>query len=580
MSSTNSSKVRPAGNNSGVDDGTSPGKDNTGNPVNIEIICRQSEDVACGNTTSIISDQEVKLDDKKRNSFPSIPKANLSQDQQIPSTSINPESGTNTSQPIKIKVIILSIFVSIIAILIKYGFFPSLDACNMKKAENRDFNEYYGIVNFKNHFTITSADECDSSIIFKPALPQTILKPDHLPSSFLILTSYGTGKTLLRCEYFKSLQSNNYFKVLILNKEISEYLERFVKETAMSRTDCDMNNCIMKWSKNEFGQLLISLLVTQFVDTFEKEEWNIPDLSLDEKIELITIICYYYNQQHVKKLEKFVNYFLEKTNDTMYITNNTEAQLKEHNVFHFKPLFAHFKNDIKNLSAVRPVDDKLLLLFEVVEGEGFVVKALEITTSSNVFNDLRHFALFMKNHVRRTPVSITDGIDENRFFFVKNQVNKKSLELFCNSTLAQEIIAMVMAHNFYLSIFYRKLNGINIEDTIIQRDKFPILTIRWNTKSLFNYADYVLQEMNKNASSSRCKSFSDFKTLVNYGNKKNAEIIDRIPTPRALHFFMSKLITEMNDNASDAQTPFIATLDNVHNAFQNSYEFLIKVTTL
>jgi hypothetical protein len=100
-----------------------------------------------------------------------------------------------------------AILVALIAI---FGYFSSdipissdipKATCNMTIAGNRDFNRYYGLNNLKNHFTTPTADECDSNIIFKPALPQNILKADSSASSFVTLAKYGTGKTLLRCEY-------------------------------------------------------------------------------------------------------------------------------------------------------------------------------------------------------------------------------------------------------------------------------------------------------------------------------------------------------------------------------------------
>ncbi len=121
-----------------------------------------------------------------------------------------------------------------------------------------------------------------------------------------------------------------------------------------------------------------------------------------------------------------------------------------------------------------------------------------------------------------------DGIDENLYFFKQDIGNKLSLELFLRSSVSQEILASVMAHNFYLSLFYSEKDEINIQDTFIRNDKFPTYGINWNTKSLINYADYVLEEMNIKASVNRCKSFPDFKTLVNYSNVQSANIIDQI----------------------------------------------------
>ena len=178
--------------------------------------------------------------------------------------------------------------------------------------------------------------------------------------------------------------------------------------------------------------------------------------------------------------------------------------------------------------------------------------------------------------MNRIPVFIIDGVDENQYFFQEHSVNKASLESFCRSSVSQQIIAKVMANDFYLSIFYPKIDGIYIKDAIIRKDKFPVHEIPWDSKSLLNYADYVLQQMNLNGSINRCEPFTDFQTLVNYSNKRVAEIINNIPTPRGLHYFMVELIREMNNDANHVQTPFKATFENVHNAYERSYEFYDK----
>ncbi|CAF0899339.1 unnamed protein product [Adineta steineri] len=494
----------------------------------------------------------------------------------------NGHAQNHTGPPNKAPFIFLSFLVLLVAAVLgisvlNYVKLSIPEVCDMKMAENRDFNKYYGILNMRNHFITPNADDCASTILFKPALPQTILKPDYSASSFLTLAPYGTGKTLLRCEYYKSIRSDTYFKVLILNKEIDEYLQRFIEEKAMSGTDCDKKSCIMKWSSDEFGQLLLSLLVTQFVNTFETESVDLLDISLAEKMELITIMCYYYNEGSVSKLEKLVSSLLKKTGSSMYRASKAEIQIKERHLYRNKPLLTHFLTDLKKLSALRQDQEKLHLLLAIIEGERFQTKALQTTLSSNVLNDLRHFALFMKNHIKKTAVFIIDGIDDSRFFFNENNVNKQSLELFCRSSIAQEILLAAAPQNFYLSIFYPKIDGINIQDANSRSSNFPIHTINWDTKLIIDYADYILQEMNKNASPSRCKSFTNFKTLVNYSNTRNAEIINQITTPRALHYFMQHLITEMNQRTDDGSAPFIASFENIHAAYETGAKSTFKV---
>ncbi|CAF1463367.1 unnamed protein product, partial [Adineta steineri] len=176
---------------------------------------------------------------------------------------------------------------------------------------------------------------------------------------------------------------------------------------------------------------------------------------------------------------------------------------------------------------------------------------------------------------KKSVVVVIDGIDENRYFFTDNLVNKLSLELFLRSSVSQEILSSVMAHNFYLSLFYPEIDGINIQDMISRNDKFPTYKIKWNTDSIINYADYLVQKLSKRSSSTvRCKWFTNFEKLVNYPDQKNAAIINRIATPRELHYFMIDLISEMNNCAKHVAKPFIATSENVKNAFEKSTEHI------
>ena len=452
----------------------------------------------------------------------------------------------------------------------------SSSACNMAAAENRDFNRYYGIQGLKNHFTAPAADECDSNILFTPALPPAILKSDHSANSFLTLAKYGTGKSLLRCEYVRCLKSDSYLKVLILNKQISEYIDRFVKQNPQSEEHCKEMNCLRGWRGNELAQLLLSSLVTEFIHIFYQKQFQFQDITLEEKIKLITIICYYYNGFGTTELEHFINHFLKKSRNEIYEANRVIVQIQERNVAQDKPLLIHFKEDLRKFSILQREYERLHLLLAVVEGEGFQHRAIGTNMYGNIFNDLTHFTLYIKTQLNKIPVFVIDGIDENQYFFQNNAVNKASMESFCRSSVSQEILSKVMANNFYLSIFYPKIDGIDIQDAIVRKDKFPVHGINWNTKSLINYADYVLQEMNKNASKDRCEPFLDFKTLVNYSDRRIAEIIDKIPTPRALHYFMIELITEMNNDAADVESPFRATFENVNNAYEKSYEYYYK----
>ncbi|CAF0730069.1 unnamed protein product [Adineta steineri] len=431
---------------------------------------------------------------------------------------------------------------------------------DMKTDEKQNFSTYYSMIDTENHFTTTRADECGTRIICQSVLPQMILKPDHSASSFMTLAELGTGKTLLRCEYLRSLSSNDYLKLTILDKQVTQYLDRFVHEM-----DGETKNYLVDWSENEFAQLLLSTLVTNFIDSYDTHKHNGTDLSLAEKINLITIICYYYNGLGTSQLEKFVNWFLNKGLWSQYKADGEHVQQSKH---HNQQLLNHLIGDLNKFSILNKNSERLGLLLIILEGEGFQNRAIAKHLYGEHFKDLVEFSSFIKTYFKKTPVFVIDGIDQN-VHFVGNE-NRDSFESFCRSSVSPSILSMVMANHFYLSLFYPKIHGVNIKDVITRKDKFPIHTISWNTKSLINYADYVLQEMNKNANDTRCKAFPDFKILVNYSDKRNAEIVNKIPTPRVLHFFMQALMREMNGDASNAVEPFEATFENVDNAYKQA----------
>ena len=291
---------------------------------------------------------------------------------------------------------VMGIIIIVIVGLLIYNYKGrSPSTCDMSIAENRDFNRYYGISGLKNHFTETGADECESNVIFQPAFPQTILKPDDSASSFLTLAKYGTGKTLLRCEYTKRLKDDQYLKILILNKQISEYLERFVERTSKEDKSCEDRNCLYGWTDNHFAQLILSILVTEFLSTIQNEPIR-THIPIEEKIELITIVCFYYNRFGTSELENFVNHFLEKKKTEFYRADRAIVQIQERNLAQDKPMLIHLKKDLEKFFVLKQDPERLHLLLAIIESEGFQHKAILKHVFGNEFNDLTFFSLFLK----------------------------------------------------------------------------------------------------------------------------------------------------------------------------------------
>ncbi|CAF1261255.1 unnamed protein product [Adineta ricciae] len=453
---------------------------------------------------------------------------------------------------------------------------PKDVSCSMENAENRDFERYYGLGGQTNPFTKATADDCQSDIIYRPALPQGILQSDNSASSFLTLAPYGTGKTLIRCKYNQTLSPTKYFPVLILNKQISGYLETFVKKIETNTTVCREKNCLKDWTENEYGQLLLSSLVTRFIEVFPKmsntELQPLFELSIEKQMRLITTIISYYSAVGTVELETFVNRIL----GTKYKTNEIQHQYMEKGVAYNEKLYTHFINEANRLLALDPNPTRIRLLYGVIAGQQVKNQFENIQLEENIFNDLRELTLFFRDKLHRIPVFIIDGIDENEYFFQNNKPNKDSLEAFCRTSVSNQIITQVMANNFHLSMFYPKIGDFKIEDAIGRVDKFPVYEIKWTKNSLFNYADYVLRHMNEKASYDRCKSLPNFETLVNYSDKSIPKYIDRLKTPRMLHYFIQELIIQMNNDARHASKPFIATVENVVHAYANAEKRFVK----
>ena len=442
--------------------------------------------------------------------------------------------------------------------------------------ENLKFTTYYDMADLKRCFETEKTNDCDSMIIFRPSLPQMILKSDYSASSFMTLAKYGSGKTLLRCEYMKSLSSNDYMKVIISNEQITEYFDRYVLKINGNESNYQTQNSLKNWSENEFAQVLLSTLVTQFIDTYYQHNFKDRDLVLDKKIKLIIIICYYYNTEGTSKLADFINSLLEKGVWSKYKIEDVEKQLRQEKAKRDDQLWKHLQEDLEKFTVLRQKFERLLLLLFVLRGEKFEDRALEKQLYGNTIQDLIEFSSFIKKSIKKTPVFIVDGIDDNKVFVRDNEVNTAALESFCRSSISSSIVIAALSGHFYLSLFYPKIDNINLENIIIPKDKFLVHTIDWNKNSLMNYADYVLSEMNKNASSTRCKPIPDFKTLVNYSNEEIAKIIDIIPGPKALQIFMLALAEELDRESGSADRSYLPSLTNVKNAYRKSVEFFDK----
>ncbi|CAF4251739.1 unnamed protein product, partial [Adineta steineri] len=161
--------------------------------------------------------------------------------------------------------------------------------------------------------------------------------------------------------------------------------------------------------------------------------------------------------------------------------------------------------------------------------------------------------------------------DFNKFYGILLKENRSIIQtavecdsdIIFQSVLPQPVLNSLNTPKSFLVLAKSGTDGINIRDANFRNDKFSIYTIEWNTRSLINYGDYLLQEMNENTSKTHCKSLPDFKTLVNYDDTNIADMINEVQTPRALHYFMIALIQEMNGCASESTEPFIATHENV-----------------
>ncbi|CAF0729916.1 unnamed protein product [Adineta steineri] len=284
----------------------------------------------------------------------------------------------------------------------------------MTNPENRNFNKYFGLTDAQNHFMTSTVDICDTRFLYKPTLPQSILKPNGSPSSFVILSPYGTGKSMLRCAYSMNLNSQ-CFIVSLFNAHLSGYIERFVKTNTKNN---DSQNGLEKWGKKDFAQTLLSVLVTQFLKQLDTNKINIMGMTTDEKMDLIFIACYYYNGDSTEQLEKLVNFLLGKKDgmfgSKLYKATTTNTQIRENNRHEDKPLLTQFQNDIQNFKVFDLTQNrKLHLLLAIVEGEKYQANAKKRQMHDNVLEDLIKFSTFMKKYVNKKVVFIIDGIDEN-----------------------------------------------------------------------------------------------------------------------------------------------------------------------
>jgi hypothetical protein len=474
------------------------------------------------------------------------------------------------------------IFLGVLVIALIFAFYfgyTKNSSSDTNPIEQKRFSEYFGICPYTNHFSTHKTDECNLSVVFESVFPAAIIDAPNSPMSFLVLSKYGSGKSLLRCLYLNNLQSSDYLKVLISTKELNEYLGRFVAETSTIGDKHEKEHSLIGWKKYEFAQMVLSASVTQFINLFNQEQFQVPKISLNEKLELLTIICYYYNDLSIDKLETFVNVFLDKSQTSPYKIDKIQFQVNEEGSNRDKSILTYFKRDLKKLSVISQDQKKLVLLLGIMESQNYQYTAVEKAMSEAVFQSLTQFTQFMKDYVTRPVVFVIDGLDENQYFFNENTANKLSLELFYRSSFSFEILSSVMAKNFYLALLYPDVQHVSIQEPVFRGEQLPTYTIEWNIKLLINYADYVIKHINQMPSTTRVKTLPNFSTLVNYDKPEIAAIIKHIQTPRALNFFMTELINEMNTLTNYVLTPLPITQQNITTAFQKSFENFHKRST-
>ena len=460
--------------------------------------------------------------------------------------------------------IILPILILLISIVVIYfGLIKVSPLCDLTNPSNRSFDIYYGITPENNYFQEVNSEK-DSSPFFSHAIPGNLFSK----SSFILVAKRGSGKTKIRKQFVKT----KGFAIELYNKHANKILKSFIENVKANNPKMMDHEYIEKfWNETDFEDSIIYLAVDEILNKYTKMKSNFLNIfknlkNSDMRLQLSTILCIYSVETKFLTLQDFLN--------NLWLSENWID--KEIQDYPFEVYDTREGRTVltRNYADMKKYQDSIRVFEKSSTGNN--QRGLKMLNNIIEKFNLKYFIPprndkltiitdFFKEYFFITPTIVIDSLDEVSYFFDDKIVNDKALKVFIKTSLKNFILAKAFDGSFDIVYLFPQLETIKVADFIERRDKIPLIHLTWTPNQLKNYADFILNEMNK-VHTSHCKTLPDFYELVQH--KKFAKLIDQIESPREMNIFIQELIIQLK--ADSSMNKFVPSQVNVEIALMKA----------
>ncbi|CAF1373536.1 unnamed protein product [Adineta steineri] len=460
------------------------------------------------------------------------------------------------------------------------------DACNLTAVAQRDYYKYFGVSGVDNSILYNSAEQPNSFTsecgLFYDSM--RLLPSGNLPyiGSRIIQAARGAGKTQIRQCILSRLPRENHILIKIYGMNINNYLDNFVTNTDMT-SEPGSDKIRKYWTTEHFLQVILTEIASRFIDEkyFPIIKQNQNQIPLQTRLDVAVLLGFYSPKDHNSlckvvdllvpetRAHSFFGGYRELCNGNWWSTQN-ENMLKSLENKHRK---------IKVKRETVATDYSLKILATMFDKIKYLPEPLLELSYRDQLGVLINFLSALKI----STTVVVDSLDENKFFFNKEDPTLSTLQTFINSVANDDVLQLglgnwgagsAMSNICTFHIFVPQKSNVTLNILWSRPDKIPIINLTWNELQLINYADYILDYL-RTKSSCGCKSLPDICSLLG-GKELCHESMKRLRHPRDFNIFFKALIGRTDTVCTERNPPFHATKEDIDFVFTNIQTELLK----
>lgn len=472
------------------------------------------------------------------------------------------------------KILVVSLIVLIVAVLIgRLYLFRTPNACNLNGVAQREFIDYYGLIDVENPLSHMNAEQkesmnsrCQLFYDHMHVFSDGILS---LSKSMIIKAYRGAGKTQIRQCVISRINEGNRIVLKLFGAVIDQYLNNFVKNIDM--IDHPPPEKVREfWTKEYFFQVILTELTARLVDekyldTLRKAIKNIPS---EIRYEVATLLSF-YSIERSATLCKMVDLLgHELRNCGIFGCSSLCDDIQKDNTETETTIYLREKHAKIKVIRRRLGTEASLKLIQLIIKQ---TKSWRPNCLEGPYRDQLTSLIKFSNHLNLGITVVVDSLDESNIFFPKNDnTDLRPLQKFIDSATDDDVLLLALGNwggdmttptgiSFFILVPETAETSVHI--SWARRDKIPIIDLKWNELQLINYVDYIFDYLRKE-SHDQCKILPDICTLLG-GQELCLKTMKQLRHPRDFHIFFRSMIERMSTVSKQRDPPFIATEEDI-----------------